>query len=69
MQREDVDRLDLVLERIVKLLGHGHPGERPADLGLHVGVFQRAGPEGLAVRADRVEAAFGDLSLLLGDNG
>src|SRR5215468_7956030 len=53
-QGEDVDGFDLFLKRIVKLLGDGDAGERAADFGFDVGVFERAFGARLAVTAYRL---------------
>ena len=44
-QRERIDRFDLIGEWIGKLLRHGHPREKAADLGSHVRVLERKGDD------------------------
>jgi len=50
-QRERVEGLDLVLARVVEVLGHRDRGHQPRDMGLDGGVLQGALPGWLAVGA------------------
>ena len=68
VERKDIDRFNLVLEGIVKLLGHGHAGDGSADLRIDLGVFQRTRTESLSIRANRIEAPFGEFPGVLRDD-
>src|SRR5262249_13523602 len=61
-QREDVKGLDLFPERIVKFLRDGDAGERAADFGFDVGVFERALGARLAITAHHLQRALRDFA-------
>ena len=58
-QREDVHGLDLLLVRILELLGDLRAGQEPRDLDVHVGVLERKEVLGLALAVEDDEASLG----------
>jgi hypothetical protein len=56
-ERERVDRLDRLVERVAEDLRDLRRLDVAGDVDLHVGVLERAGPEILAVTADGAQGA------------
>src|SRR5262249_47706901 len=61
-ERENINGLNLVLKRVVKLLSYRDAGELAADFGFDVGVFERAFGPRLAVTTYRLERALRDFA-------
>lgn len=56
------------LERVVELLGHGHPGDGAAEFGVHGGMLERTGAESLAGRTYGIKFSGGGFGTILREN-